>query len=160
MKIILPHPPSLNRKFVFGGKKPRNSSDVKDYYWQVKALGVGNKPMEGRLDVQIIVHAPDKRKRDMDNILKVSLDAMEKANYYTDDSQIDCLRVMRGISNPRNPHLEVFISESKIIPEDILMQMLFDNKEISSTTALALRHSNYIECIRDDGLIYKVSLKN
>jgi len=39
---------------------------------------------------------PDRRKRDVDNILKALLDALTHAGVYEDDSFIDDLRVVRG----------------------------------------------------------------
>ncbi|MCK6431104.1 MAG: RusA family crossover junction endodeoxyribonuclease [Burkholderiaceae bacterium] len=49
-----------------------------------------------RLDVQIVVQPPDRRRRDLDNILKAPLDAMQAAGVYADDSQIDRLLIERG----------------------------------------------------------------
>jgi crossover junction endodeoxyribonuclease RusA len=43
------------------------------------------------------IHAtpPDRRRRDIDNILKAPLDALEKAGVYKDDSQIEQLNVFK-----------------------------------------------------------------
>lgn len=48
-----------------------------------------------RLRVELLVTPPDKRLRDLDNLLKATLDAMQKAAVYDDDSQIDELIVRR-----------------------------------------------------------------
>jgi len=47
-----------------------------------------------RLSMVIYVRPPDKRKRDLDNLLKPLLDAMEGI-VYDDDSQIDYLSIER-----------------------------------------------------------------
>ena len=49
----------------------------------------------GRLRVEIEVYPPDRRKRDIDNVCKATLDALAKAGVYQDDSQIDVLLVTR-----------------------------------------------------------------
>jgi crossover junction endodeoxyribonuclease RusA len=49
----------------------------------------------GRLRVEIEVHPPDRRKRDIDNVCKATLDGLAKAGVYQDDSQIDILVVIR-----------------------------------------------------------------
>ena len=49
----------------------------------------------GRLRVEIEVYPPDRRKRDIDNVCKATLDALAKAGVYQDDSQIDVLLITR-----------------------------------------------------------------
>lgn len=39
---------------------------------------------------------PDKRKRDLDNVCKATLDALQHARLFDDDAQIDELHVERG----------------------------------------------------------------
>jgi crossover junction endodeoxyribonuclease RusA len=51
--------------------------------------------LEGRLAVHITLFPPDRRKRDVDNILKALLDACEHAGCYESDSQIDELHIVR-----------------------------------------------------------------
>lgn len=51
--------------------------------------------LEGRLAVHIALYPPDKRKRDVDNVLKALLDACEHAGCYDSDNQIDELHVIR-----------------------------------------------------------------
>ena len=51
--------------------------------------------MGGRLSVCLCVFPPDKRKRDLDNLLKISIDSLQKAGFFHDDSQIDSLEVHR-----------------------------------------------------------------
>lgn len=51
--------------------------------------------LEGRLAVHVALYPPDRRKRDIDNVLKSLLDACEHAGCYENDSQIDELHIIR-----------------------------------------------------------------
>lgn len=51
--------------------------------------------LEGRLSLHIQVFPPDKRRRDLDNLLKLLQDSLCEANLFLDDSQIDRLFVER-----------------------------------------------------------------
>lgn len=44
----------------------------------------------------IIAYPPDKRKRDLDNLVKATQDALQHAGCYENDCDIDGLRVERG----------------------------------------------------------------
>ena len=48
-----------------------------------------------RVAIVINVYPPDKRKRDLDNILKCCLDSLQHAAIFEDDNQIDLLTVIR-----------------------------------------------------------------
>lgn len=48
-----------------------------------------------RLRVEMAVTPPDRRRRDLDNLLKAVLDGLGYADMYGDDSQIDELLVIR-----------------------------------------------------------------
>ena len=45
--------------------------------------------------MEIALYPPDRRKRDIDNVLKPTLDALQKAGVYKDDSQIVRLNVSK-----------------------------------------------------------------
>lgn len=49
-----------------------------------------------RLRIKITADAPDKRRRDLDNILKSLLDALVHAGFAEDDEQFDDISVVRG----------------------------------------------------------------
>jgi crossover junction endodeoxyribonuclease RusA len=93
----LPWPPSVNNYW-----KPRPRG--KGLYIcpagvlfreETCVLLAGSTPLQGRLAVHIEAMPPDRRKRDLDNLLKPTLDAMEHARVFEDDSQIDQLRIDR-----------------------------------------------------------------
>lgn len=58
--------------------------------------GVNNRQLAGRLAVSMVACPPDRRARDLDNVLKATLDAMTHAGVWLDDSQIDLLSVERA----------------------------------------------------------------
>ena len=53
-------------------------------------------PLLGRLSVHITLHAPNRRKYDIDGRLKSLLDALEDAGVYPNDEAVDYLVVRRG----------------------------------------------------------------
>jgi len=73
------------------------------------------KPDERRMQVDIHATMPDRRKRDVDNICKATLDGLTAAKLWVDDSQIDRLLVVRcGVLKPGGLHVVVrAIDEAK-----------------------------------------------
>jgi crossover junction endodeoxyribonuclease RusA len=51
------------------------------------------KHFDGPLRLTIEAYRPDKRRRDLDNLFKATLDGLEHAGVYEDDSQIHDLRI-------------------------------------------------------------------
>lgn len=45
--------------------------------------------------MNILVYPPDKRKRDIDNLIKIVADSLQDARYYMNDSQIDKIIIER-----------------------------------------------------------------
>jgi crossover junction endodeoxyribonuclease RusA len=68
----------------------------------------GTPRVSGRVSVRIVAHPPDNRRRDLDNLLKASLDGLVHGGALEDDSQIDDLRIVRG-ENKRHGELIVLI---------------------------------------------------
>ena len=62
----------------------------------IRILGVNKTPNTGRLKVLIEAWMPDKRRRDLDNIVKAVFDSMTHAGIWLDDEQIDDFRVIRA----------------------------------------------------------------
>lgn len=115
VSIELPFPPSVNHYWrTFRGRQCI-SAGGKAYTIDVQAalLSVGWRKVQGRLAVDVDAVMPDRRRRDIDNSLKVLLDSLTKAGAWDDDEQIDDLRIRRvGVESPGR----VIVSVSQISP--------------------------------------------
>lgn len=98
MRVELPWPPSVNHYWRRVGSRTLISKEGRLFRKRVVAmLSVHrSEPLTGRLHVRVFAHPPDRRRRDLDNITKALLDALERGGVYEDDSQIDRLVVERG----------------------------------------------------------------
>ena len=96
MEITLPWPPSVNAYWrTFQGRmiisaKGRDYREAVCLLVRMQGVDAGFK---GKLVVEIEAYQPDKRRRDLDNLLKAPLDALTHAGVYKDDSQISDLRI-------------------------------------------------------------------
>lgn len=99
----MPYPPSVNgywQPLCFGKRASLSlTKKGKDYRLLAAKHLMMQRVCRGkttdRLKVIIEVFPPDRRKRDLDNILKGLLDAITKYEIWGDDSQVDDLRVVR-----------------------------------------------------------------
>jgi len=99
-KFDLPFPPTLNDYYGcnrHGGKRIKNAG--LDY--RIKVHNVVREQdirlkLEDKLHVTVILHMPDKRRRDLDNYMKALLDSCTESKVWLDDSQIDRLFILRG----------------------------------------------------------------
>lgn len=100
IELILPWPPTVNHywRHVVIGRRAQVyiSADGKRYRQMVgtRCKKVGSMGA-ARLRVAIAANPPDKRRRDLDNVLKAVLDAVTHAGVWDDDSQIDQLTIER-----------------------------------------------------------------
>lgn len=96
--LYLPYPPSGNHMWKHAGGKHYLTKQAMAYYSQV-AYVIAQAGMamnlEDRLHVEVDVYPPDKRRRDLSNVIKVLEDACTKAGLWQDDSQIDSLVIKR-----------------------------------------------------------------
>ena len=105
-EVTLPWPPSVNnywRHKVTGrlatvyvtpeGKAYRKAVN----YWVLEAATV-QRYVKSAGPVRVVIEAfpPDRRKRDLDNILKSLLDSLTHAGVWEDDSQIQDLRIYKS----------------------------------------------------------------
>lgn len=96
--IDLPWPPSLNNLYATVNGRRVLTKDGRLYRWAVQQEVNKIKPPKfetERLSVQIDAFPPDRRKRDLDNMLKCALDGLTGAGLWEDDSQIDHLSIRR-----------------------------------------------------------------
>ena len=98
MALTLPYPPSINHYWRRVGPRTLISREGRAFRRNVCALlgGGGRRPpLGGRIALAMDAFPPDRRRRDLDNIQKPVLDALEHAGVYEDDSQIDLLVTCR-----------------------------------------------------------------
>lgn len=110
--LTLPYPPSVNGYWRAVNGRQIISKRGREYRRAVVdavALLPIDSPVSGSLAVTIWASMPDKRRRDLDNLLKSSLDALGHAGVYEDDSQIDDLRVVREGIDRDFPRLDIRI---------------------------------------------------
>lgn len=103
-EVSLPWPPALNSYYRVVNGRPILSAKGRQYRADVLACpSVWLAPRwsaEHRLKVSVIARPPDRRRRDLDGMLKAVLDALTHAGIYADDSQIDDLSITREPSEP------------------------------------------------------------
>lgn len=113
--IRLPFPPTANTYWRRVGASVLISREGRKYRLAVEAAFrqqfTTTGPTDERLSVSILAVMPDARRRDLDNLLKATLDALTAAGVWGDDSQIDRLEVVRG-SVKAPGHLEVRITRA------------------------------------------------
>jgi crossover junction endodeoxyribonuclease RusA len=114
MRIELPYPPSINHYWRRVGAKTLISKEGRRYREAVAAICQEQRIAFGdvALSLSITAHPPDRRRRDLDNLLKAPLDAMQAAGVYQDDYQIEVIHLERG-ECVRNGSLIVEIKPSQ-----------------------------------------------
>ena len=96
IKFSLDYPPSVNSYWQRNRNgSVRVSSKGMSYKHTVKMLLNGRKQLTGRLKGVFVVNVPDRRRRDLDNVLKALLDSMQ-GHVFLDDEQFDEITVKRG----------------------------------------------------------------
>ncbi|WP_448583456.1 RusA family crossover junction endodeoxyribonuclease [Thermocrinis sp.] len=77
-------------------KPPRIRNWEARAIWEIKQQYNGN-PLEGQLSMEVILVLPNRRKRDIDNMLKSLWDVLEKAKVIRNDNQIYEIRTVKKI---------------------------------------------------------------
>lgn len=103
MTLVLPWPPSVNSYYRSVNKgalagRVLISQAGRDYRRAVEDL-IGRRGLDtltGRLAVEIEAFPPDRRRRDLDNLLKGLLDSLVHSQAILDDHLIDELTIRRG----------------------------------------------------------------
>lgn len=107
--LVIPYPPSVNRIWRNYQGRTILSKEYREYKTMVaKLLGVNENPSAARIRVCIHAYMPDKRRRDISNLIKVTEDILTHAGIWVDDEQIDDLRIIRsGVDNPGRLEIEI-----------------------------------------------------
>jgi crossover junction endodeoxyribonuclease RusA len=134
--IRLPWPPSVNHYLKKTSKSVRRSPKTVKYLnavWYIvkkeKVESFGNSP----LSVSIHAYPPDRKKRDLDNIAKVPLDALERAGVYLNDHQVEQLSLYK--MNPKKGG-EIIVTIRKVtLTEKEILESLGHNATIEHLAA-------------------------
>lgn len=100
MNLTLPYPPSINHYWRHFRGRTVISREGQAFRKNVCALLAGSggprkPPAGGRIALMMDAFPPDRRRRDLDNLQKSTLDALQHAGVYADDSQVDLLITRR-----------------------------------------------------------------
>jgi crossover junction endodeoxyribonuclease RusA len=99
--LTIPYPMSVNNYWCHVGLKRLLTSAARDFRQRIAAVVEAQwreewpRPLDGRLALTLTLYPPDQRLRDLDNVCKPLLDALEHARVYANDGQIDALHVFR-----------------------------------------------------------------
>lgn len=113
--FILPWPASVNALYRSVGGRVRVSAAARS--WKAQAMALLNSsrctgvswPLVGRLGVVIEAWPPNQRARDLDNLIKVVLDAGNQL-LWLDDSQIDDIRIVRmGVDPDKKGYIQLTV---------------------------------------------------
>lgn len=103
LSFTLPYPPSVNTYWRHPSRGPLAgrhliSQEGRNYREAIRAHVAESSfgMITGLVAVDIEAFFPDRRKRDLDNILKSLLDSLTHAGVWEDDSQIVDLRIRKG----------------------------------------------------------------
>ena len=81
-------------------------------HFQIKNQFSKINTLQGRIKLSVEVHFKDKRRRDIDNIVKGLQDVLTEARFFIDDCQIDELFVKRAeIDKDKKGYVIVLIDE-------------------------------------------------
>lgn len=98
IKFELPWPPSVNHYYRHVGPRTLISRAGRIFRRRVARILAARclPPAVGRLAVTVEVFPPDRRRRDIDNLLKAVLDALQHGGAFPDDSRIVWLLIQRA----------------------------------------------------------------
>ena len=118
IRLTTPFPPTLNHNVGYCGKRRYRDKnydafiELVGYEWRRVRPRIWDAERRFAIDIRLFYNS--KRRYDVDNRVKPILDALTKAGAWTDDSQVDDVRVVRCGLDKANPR-----SEIAIIPLDV-----------------------------------------
>ncbi len=114
--ISVPLPPTSNHRLVpIGGrqvKSPEYRAWMNQAAWLIRSQLTAQKHYEAlstEVFVRVAVTFPDRRKRDLDNVLKPLNDVLVQAGVIKDDSLIKFQSIYRNAINKEDARVEAFI---------------------------------------------------
>ncbi len=96
----------------FLGKSKRLREYSESALWELKAQKAkdrGKYPLTEDLQASFTFYVPDKRKRDLVNLIQLPCDLLEKVGIIKDDSQIKALDGSKILLDRENPRTEIEI---------------------------------------------------
>ena len=103
LTLDLPWPPSINHYYRYVRNRVVVSRRGKDFRQDVFDIvaEIDVQPITGPVGISIVIAPPDKRRRDIDNIQKPLLDALEAAEkIFINDSQVVSLTIKKKAPEP------------------------------------------------------------
>ena len=99
ISLELPWPPSANTIWRKVGTRVLLSAKARAFRAAVASCVASARardklpmtPLSGGIAVTLALRPPDRKRRDIDNFTKATLDAMTRAGVWNDDSQLQCL---------------------------------------------------------------------
>ena len=100
ISISTSYPPSVNHYWLTrrgGGRyiSPAGQAYRLEVLSKVRALRNRDIPFKSEVSVAVFLSPPDKRRRDIDNVCKSILDALQNAGVFSDDWQVSTLHLER-----------------------------------------------------------------
>lgn len=119
-EAVLPFPPSVNNYYaVVRGRKILSKRGREYKRGAAQHLLVwGLQRIEGPVWVELLYVPPDRRRRDLDNLLKPVLDSLTEAGIYGDDSQVKIINAEMAAPDKHEPRCVVRIGKLDIERED------------------------------------------
>jgi crossover junction endodeoxyribonuclease RusA len=118
MEFELPYPPSVNHYYRHVGPRVLISKAGRKYreavISQLRSCGV--QPLDGGIELFLEAYPPDRRRRDLDNLMKCVLDSLQHAGAYRDDSQI--VKINAEKHQPMPPNGMLYIRIEKLCNAD------------------------------------------
>jgi crossover junction endodeoxyribonuclease RusA len=118
LRFVFPWPPTVNHYWRHVGSKVLVSKAGRQYRETIKKIVVASGlkiTLRGGVGLEIVAYPPDKRRRDLDNILKSLLDAMQHAGVFEDDNQINQIWLRRGVPKDDDGSVSVRV-EAPVMP--------------------------------------------